>query len=69
MLKIGVFFFNLKQFYLINFLFGWFYEKKTSQKFEKIHSQRESSDSPGDFRFKRTGEIDRRVIPKTIKTK
>ena len=67
MQKIGEIFFNLKQFYLINFLFDWFYEEKTSQKFEKIHSQRESSNSPGSLGFEKTRRINKGTLQKISK--
>ena len=39
------------------------YEKKTSQKHQKISQKRKGSDSPGSFGFERTRKINSRIIP------
>ncbi len=62
MLKIGVNFFNLRQFYLINFLLKWFYEKKTAKKSSQIYPSRKSSDSSGDFKFGRAGKTNSKTL-------
>ena len=38
------------------------YEKKTSQKHQKISQKRESPDSPGSFGYQRAKEINSRTI-------
>jgi len=35
------------------------YETETSEKFTQIYSQREGTDSPGSFGFKRAGKINK----------
>jgi len=42
--------------------------KETSQKPEEIYSFGKGPDSPGSFRFERTGEINFRILSKNFKT-
>jgi len=44
------------------------YEKKTSQKRQKIYQEGESSDSPAGFGLKGTRKINFRITPKNFKT-
>ncbi len=39
-------------------------EEKNAKEFTKIYSQRKSPDSPGDFRYSRTGKINYPIISK-----
>ena len=41
-------------------------QKETSQKFEKIYSQREISDSPGSFGYKKTKRINKSTLQKKL---
>jgi len=48
-------------------LFFVYGSEKTSQKSAEIYSQGESSDSPGSFRYRNTGEINFRTLPRNFK--
>lgn len=39
-------------------------EKEIAKVFEKIYSQRKSSDSPGSFGFERAGKTNSRTLPR-----
>jgi hypothetical protein len=43
------------------------YENEIAKKHSQIHSQREGSDSPGDFGFEKTRKVDPRTLPKIFK--
>lgn len=45
------------------------YEEETPEIIAEIYSKREGSDSPGSFRYKRTGETNFGIISKILKTR
>jgi len=56
---------KFKTFEISKVFYFCFDEEKTSQEYTQIYPQRKGSDSPGSFRFERTGEINFRIISKT----